>query len=84
MGNVKRLSEKCLGERNDTNYRKRSKRNERNVAHTLYIEIFVARWIEWCQALKRHVLFVEELSRICREVSTAKGSQWIEVAIEKL
>ena len=27
---------------------------------------------------------IEELFRICQEVSTAKGSRWIEVAIEHL
>jgi len=32
--------------------------------------------------LKTRVLSVEELSSICREVSTTKGSRWIEVAIE--
>ena len=28
------------------------------------------------------VTSIEELSRICQEVSIAKGSRWIEVAIE--
>ena len=30
------------------------------------------------------VLSVEELSNICQEMSTAKGSRWIEIAIEKI
>ena len=43
-----------------------------------------SRSIERYRELKTRVLFVEELSRICREVSTAKRSRWIKVAIEKL
>ena len=55
--------------------RKQSREIEKKlwkIMQTLYIEIFVARWIKRFWALKTRVLSVEELSRICREVSTAK------------
>ena len=56
----------------------RSGRNERKSRWRVYIEIHKARWIERCRVLKTRVLSVRELSRICREVSIAKGSRWIE------
>ena len=43
-----------------------------------------SRGIERYRELKTRVLSIEELSRIYQEVSTAKGSQWIKVAIKKL
>ena len=48
---------------------------------TLYKEKHKAWWIERCQevsSFKTCELSIEELSRICREVSTAKGAWWIE------
>ena len=53
----------------------------RKFAWTLYKEKHKAWWIERCQevlSFKTCELSVEELSRICREVSTAKGARWIE------
>ena len=38
VGKVKRLSEKCLGERKECFCREKSKRNERKIAQKLYIE----------------------------------------------
>ena len=70
-----------FGRWKDANYRERSRRNKRNVVRTLYVEVLVSRQIERCRELSRiktHELVVEELSRICWEVSTAKGSRWIE------
>ena len=53
----------------------------RKFTWTLYKEKHKARWIErfWeVSSFKMCELSVEELSRICREVSTAKGARWIE------
>ena len=74
---MKRLSFGCLGEGEKPFCRERSGRKGTEIA-----EISVSQWIERYRELKTCVLFVEELSRICREVSIAKESRWIEVAIE--
>ena len=52
VGKVKRLSEKCLGERKEIFYREKSERNEMKFALNLYIETR--------SSMDR------ELSRICR------------------
>ena len=54
--------------------------NEIIFALTLYIENHKAWWIERCRnvsSFKTRELTIKELSRICREVSTAKGARWI-------
>ena len=51
-GKVKRLSEKCLGERKEIFYQEKSERNEIKFAPNLYIET--------------RSLMDRELSRICR------------------
>ena len=75
------VRKKGFGRWKDTNYQERSRRNERNVTRTLYIEIPVSRWIERCRDLSRikmREIAIEQLLRICLEVSKAKGSRWIE------
>ena len=54
VGKVKRLSEKCLGERKQIFYREKSKRNEEKIVIRLYIEstrLNGSRAIENCLAL---------------------------------
>ena len=64
------VRERCLGRWEDEFYREKSRRNERNVAWTLYIKILVSRRIERCQELSRikiarisYQAAIEELSR---------------------
>ena len=59
-GKVKRLSEKCLGERKEIFYQEKSERNEMKFALNLYIET--------------QSLMDRELSRICRRPKNLNGS----------
>ena len=75
------VRERCLGRGRDIFCRERSRRNEENIARTLYIENPVSRWIKMCQDLSRvktQEIAIEQLSRNCREVSTTKWPRWIE------
>ena len=85
--NMKRLSLRSFGVREERIYRERLEKSDRKIARIQYIEKHNSRQIERCQEalrIKTCVLSVKELSSIYRKVSTAKGSRWIEVAIEKL
>ena len=90
VGNVKRLSLRSLGEREVSFCWERSKRMRENRVETyIYIENHKAQWIERCRELSRfktRETAIEKLSRICREVSTAKKAWWIEElsSIQKL
>jgi len=56
-------------------------RNEENIAQTLFIGTPISQWIECYQDLSRiktRETAIEQLLRICREVSTAKRAWWIE------
>ena len=46
------VRERCLGRWEVWRDQERSRRNKRNVAQTLFIEILVSRWIERCRELK--------------------------------
>ena len=79
---MKRLSFGCLGEGEILFCHERSGRNKTEIAWILFIGTLSIS-MDWeVSRIKACVLFVEELSRICWEVSTTKGSRWIEVAIE--
>ena len=76
-----RVKERWLGRRGDVFCRERSRRNEENIAQTLFIGTPVSRWIEryWdLLRLKTREIAIKQLSRICWEVSTTKGAWWIE------
>ena len=73
--------EKCFGRGRDTILSREIRENERKLHWKVYIENHKARQIErfWeVLRFKMREKVVEELSRICWEVSTAKVSRWIE------
>ena len=75
------VRERWLGRGRDVFCQERLGRNEENIAQTLFIGIPVSRWIDRYQDLSRiktREIAIEELLRICREVSIAKGARWIE------
>ena len=81
------VRERGFGRWRDWKYQERSRWKEKTITQILYIEKHNSRQIERCRGvsrIKKREKAVEELSRIYQEVSTAKGSRWIKVAIEKL
>ena len=54
MGKWFGVIERCLGRWEVKKDRERSRRNERNVTRTLFIEISISWWIERCQELSRN------------------------------
>ena len=75
------VRERCLGRWEVWKDRERSRRNERNVVRTLFIEILDSWWIKRCQELSRikmREIAIEELLRSYREVSTTYNLRWIE------
>ena len=60
------VRKRCLGRWEVRKDRDRSRRNKRNDAQILYIEILVSQWIERCQELPRiktQEITIKELSR---------------------
>ena len=70
VGNIKRLSEKCLGERKEIFYREKWRENH---AEAIYKK-HEARWIESCRALILNKFIYQGA---IKSYQTAKKSRWI-------
>ena len=72
---------RVFGRWKDRFYRERSGRSEEKSCKSFIYKNHKAQQIERCREVSRfktHEKAIEGLSRICREVSTAKGCRWIE------
>ena len=71
VGNIKRLSEKCLGERKEIFYREKTERNEEKIMLRLYTKNTK---LDGLSSTNSRQIY---LSRCYQELSTAKKSRWI-------
>ena len=78
VGKVKRLSEKCLGERKECLCQEKSKRNERKIAQKQYIENTNLDWLRAIESCRALILdrFIYQLA--IKSYQRQKKSRWIE------